>query len=83
VPGNAPRGKTDAAGSGNLAEGESFREEILMKLMRSRGRRQGNPLKKCCSRRRAWQKSKRLDYILELDAARKNRPGPRAHGDKQ
>ena len=58
-------------------------KKILMKVMRSRGGRQGNPLKKCCLRLRAWQKSKRLDYILELDAARKNRPGPRAHGDKQ
>ena len=34
VPGNAPRGKAGAAGSGNPAESEPFREEILTKLMK-------------------------------------------------
>ena len=83
MPGNTPRGKKEAAGSGNLAEGESFREEILVKLMRSRGCRQGNPLQTCCSRAFTWQKGKGLDYILDLDAGRQHRPGPRTHGDKQ
>jgi len=53
-----------AADPGFPAEGEFFREEILTKLMRSTGLRQGNPLRFSARHALTWQKRQGLDYIL-------------------